>query len=170
MWHRMNTLGDHSGWPRYSCREQGFRSARLIVCGRLSTGLRPAGRLTSGVRRYSGARRTPVFRGARPHWPALRRVRAGHHDISSPGRRSPGKHAWACLFEFPSLILLKTMMSAAQRGDITLARTTALIVWDRMVRIAPGRGMPAAGIRARAIPDLDQVPEPRGQLVSGGFA
>jgi len=60
-------------------------------------------------------------------------------------------------------------MPSAQAGEVALAGLAAEVIRDRMVLVAAGRRITAAGKAARALADVDDVTQRRGWPVAGGL-
>lgn len=95
---------------------------------------------------------------------------AGRHgDITAAGGDGPGHDTGFSLLKAPALGLLSPMVIAAERAQIALAGPATLVVRQGVVLVAaPGRA-PAPGEGAARAARLDEMAQPRTQLVAGAF-
>ncbi len=85
-----------------------------------------------------------------------------------PGRRGPDQGARPGLLQTPGGRTLHPVIVAASTGNVAGASESALIIGDRVIKVAPGRWSAADREPAVLVADLDEVPHPVGDPVSGG--
>src|SRR5215469_17139778 len=96
-----------------------------------------------------------------------RGVLTGQGGVAAAGGGGPGHDAGAGLFQGPAVGLLEPMAEPAERGHVALAGQAVLVVRDRVVEVAAGRGAAAAGPGAGEGAGPDQPLQGGGGPVAG---
>ena len=86
-------------------------------------------------------------------------VGVGLDGVAAAVREPPDQDTGLRLLEVPARCLLRLVILAAQGFQVALASPAAVVVGQRMIRIAAGRGAGAAGGSAGPLADLDDVPQ-----------
>jgi hypothetical protein len=77
------------------------------------------------------------------------------------------RDAWFWLFEPPALCLFNAVVVAAERGEVTGTRESAMVPGIGVIKVAAGRRLPAPRRRAGRVAGGDQVPERAAGPVAG---
>src|SRR5215469_6679550 len=106
---------------------------------------------------------------SQPICQSLGGVGVGLDGVGASSGGGPGEGAWVGLGEVPAGVLLDLMVEPADATEVARAGTAALVERDRVVKVAPGSGLPAGEEPAGQVPRRDVLPQlPGGPVGLGG--